>query len=436
MDTLLITVLMFSTILLLMLSGLPVAFILGSVGIVYAFFLWGPQALNITYFSTMDTMNSYILAAVPLFIFMGLVLQDSGVADDLFDTIHRWAGGIRGGLGMGTIAICAIFAAMVGIAGAATVSMGIIALPAMLKRHYDKKIAVGLIMAGGALGFLIPPSVMMVMYAFLSGASVGKLFAGGIFPGLMLATMYIIYIGVRCYLQPNIGPALSSDERFTLKKKVISLRGLVLPGVLVIVVMGLIFLGVTSPTEASGVGALGALVCAAIHRKLGWNLLKRTMKTSLKINAMCFWIVLAAIAFSKVFIGLGAPAMIQSVVSGLGLGPVSMLILIQLIFFLMGTFLGDITIMFITMPIFIPIALSLGIDLTYFGILFVVNMGIAYITPPYGMNLFYMRAVAPPEVTLGDIYRSVIPFVALQLVGLALLITFPQIIMWLPSLIF
>jgi len=436
MSPAIITILMFASVVLFMVIGVPISFILGGVGIGFGIWLWGPAASEIIYYSTMDLMYNFIFAAIPLFIFMGLVLQESGVAEDLFDTIHRWAGGLRGGLGMGTVAICAVMAAMVGISGAATVSMGIIALPAMVKRKYDKRIAVGLIMAGGALGFLIPPSVMMIMYAFLSGVSVGKLFAGGMLPGLMLATLYIIYIGVRCYFQPEMGPALPPEEKTTWKEKIIALRGIVLPVILIVVVLGFIFLGITSPTEASGVGALGALICAAVHRKLNWGLLKRAGLTTLRLSGMIFWITIAAIALGKVYTGLGAPQMVRETIAGLGLGPWGILIMMQLSFFIMGMFLDDIAILFIAMPIYIPIIVSLGFDPLWFAILYIINMQMAYLTPPYGFNLFYMRGVAPPEITMGDIYRSVIPFVILQAVGLAIIMIFPQVVLFLPGLIF
>jgi len=274
------------------------------------------------------------------------------------------------------------------------------------------------------------------MYAFLSGVSVGKLFAGGMLPGLMLATMYITYIGVRCYFQPEMGPPLPPEERTTWKEKIIALRGIVLPVILVVTVLGFIFLGVTSPTEASGVGALGALICAAVHRKLNWGLVKRAGLATLRLSGMIFWITIAAIALGKVYTGLGAPQMVRETMAGLGIGPWGILIMMQLSFFIMGMFLDDIAILFIAMPIYIPVIVGLGFDPLWFAILYIVNMQMAYLTPPYGFNLFYMRGVAPPEITMGDIYRSVIPFVALQALGLAMIMIFPQIVLFLPNLIF
>lgn len=436
MDPLIITALMFGSMLLLMALGVRLVYALGVVGLGFGLWLWGPAALELPYVATMSIVRSFILAALPLFLFMGFILQESGIADHLFETIHKWAGGIRGGLGIGTVAICALMAAMVGVTGAATVSMGIIALPAMRKRNYDKRIAVGLVMAGGALGFLIPPSIMMIMFAFISGVSAGKLFAGGVIPGLMLAIMYMIYIGVRCFLQPEIGPALPKEERATWREKFIALRGVVLPGLLIFTVLGFIFLGITSTTEASAVGAVGALICAAIYRKLNWDLVKKAGFTTLKVSGMVIWIIMGALTFSKVYTGLGATQMLQDILSGLAIGPWGILIIMQLSFFILGMFLDDAGILFICMPIYVPVIRSLGFDPVWFAILYVVNMQMAYLTPPYGFNLFYMRAVAPPDITMGDIYRSVIPFVALQAVGLVVIMIIPQIALFLPGLIF
>ena len=435
MKILIITVFMIVSMLSLMISGLPIAFVLGSIGIIFSFVLLGPSALDLVYSSTMDVMKNFLFIAIPLFIFMGLILRDSGIADDLFAAIHKWSGSIKGGLGMGTIVICAIIAAMAGVSGAATMSMGVIALPAMLQRKYDKRIAIGLVQAGGALGFLIPPSVMMIYYAFITGESVGQLFAAGIIPGLMLAGMYIIYIGIRCHFRPEMGPSLPLEERATWKEKLKMTRALILPAALVVLVLGSIFLGIASPTEASAMGAFGALMCAAIRRRFTWTLLKNTSLQTVKLAGFNFWMIIGAIVYSKVFTVMGATAMLKSAITGLDVNPWIILIIMQLSFFVLGTFLDDIAIIFICMPIYIPIITALGFDRVWFAILFIVNMQMAYLTPPYGINLFYMRAVVPKEIALGDIYRSVIPFVAIQAVGLAIIMLFPEIALFLPKLL-
>jgi tripartite ATP-independent transporter DctM subunit len=436
MNVLVMILLMVACMLLLMASGLPIAFVLGFVGIVFGLILWGPAALDLVYFSVMDVMKNFLLVAIPLFIFMGFRLRDSGIADDLFAAIHKWSGGIKGALGMGTVVICAIIAAMAGVSGAATMSMGVIALPAMLRRKYDKRIAIGLVQAGGALGFLIPPSVMMIYYAFITGESVGQLFAAGLIPGLMLAFMYIIYIGVRCHLQPEMGPSLPIEERADWKEKLKMTRSLILPIGLVVLVLGSIFLGVTSPTEASAIGAFGAILCAAIRGRLTWSLLKNSSLETVKLAGFHFWMITGAIVYSKIFTGIGATAMLKSAITGLEVSPWIVLIIMQLSFFVLGTFLDDIAIIFICMPIYIPIITALGFNPVWFAILFIINMQMAYLTPPYGINLFYMRAVAPKEISLRDIYRSVVPFVTIQALGLAIIMIFPEIALYLPRLLF
>lgn len=436
MDPFYITLIMFFSMFLLLGTGFPIAFILGSVGMLCGLIFWGPFSLELLYYATMEVMRNWVLIAVPLFLFMGYVLHESGVADDLFDAVVKWAGGLRGGLGIGTIAICAVMAAMAGISGAATLSMGVIALPAMLSRGYDKKIAVGLVQAGGALGFLIPPSMMMIYYAFISGDSVGRLFAGGVVPGILLAVMYILYIGIRCYFQPHVGPALPPDMRADLKSKLRATKSLILPGLVILVVMYCIFAGVTSPTEAAAVGAAGALFCAAVKGRLSWGLLKKTSIATLNLSGFTAWMIMAAVVFGKVYSGLGASAMIRSFITDLDMNPWLILIMMQASFFLLGMVMDDLAIMFLCMPIYVPIIKALGFNPIWFGILYVVNMQMAFLTPPYGVNLFYMKAVAPKNVTIGDIYNSVIPFVLLQFLGLLLLMLFPQLVLWLPDLVF
>lgn len=435
-DPLIITGLMFGVMMLLMAAGVPLTFALGIAAMGFAVWLWGVGGIEIMFHSAFGLANIFILVALPLFIFMGIVLERSGIGDSLFGMVHKVMGGVNGGLAMGTVLICAMIAAMVGVSGAATVSMAIIALPAMLKRGYDKRMITGTIQAGGALGFLIPPSVMMIMYAFLARVSAGKLFAAGLFPGLLLAVIYIIYIGIRCFFQPNLGPPIALGDRVNWRGKLISLKAVILPGSLIFLVLGLILLGVTSPTEASAVGAFGALICAAIYRNLTWQVLRESLMATTKVMGMLMWICITAVFFSKIYIGLGAQDLIQNLMATTALGPHSILILMLATYFILGMFLDDSAILFITIPLYVPLIVGLGFDPTWFGILFILSMQSAYLTPPFGYNLFYMRAVAPPEVTIIDIYRSVIPFVGLQIIGLILVVVFPQIAMWLPGIIF
>ena len=436
MSPFVVTAFMFLSMLLLMSTGLPVVYCLGSVGTLAAMFLWGEGALDILYFSTMELMNNLVLSAVPLFIFMGFILHESRIAKDLFDTVYLWAGRARGALGIGTVLICALMAAMLGVSSATVLSMGVIAVPAMLQRKYDRRLAVGIVQAGGALGFLIPPSTMMVMYSFLTGVSVGKLFAGGIIPGLMLAACYAIYIGVLAWLRPEVAPALSKEELPPLSVKLRSLASLILPLLLISSILGTIFVGLASPTEAAAFGAAGAVLCAAVKRRLSLQMLSDACRQTFSITGFAGYIIIAALVFSKVYTGLGATAMIKQVVLGLDPNPILIMAVIQLSFFLLGMFMDDIAILFMCMPIYLPIVVALGFDPVWFGILFVINMQMAYITPPYGLNLFYMKAVAPSEVTLLDIYRGAVPFILIQAAFLVLMMFFPEIITWLPNKIF
>lgn len=420
----------------LLLTGLPVTFVIGSVGVIFAYYLWGPGGLSMLIYPTYGFSLTFLLAAVPLFIFMGLMMQKSGIADDLFEAMHKWAGGLRGGMAVGTVFVCAIFAAMVGVSGAATVAMGLIALPAMLKKKYSKLLATGTIQAGGALGLLIPPSIPFLVYAFVAQQSAGMLFASGVLPGLLLCVLYTIYILVRSALQPEIAPAIPVGERATLKEKFRSLKGLILPFVVIGSVMGCVLLGITTITEASVIGAIGAILAAAIRGNLTWEMVQESLYRTAKVTAMVMWIALAAVCFGSIYTGLGAPQLVQDVFYGLGFGKWGILICMQLSFFILGMFLDDTAILFLTVPLYLPIVKELGFDPIWFGTLFVINMQMAFLTPPYGLNLFYMKGVVPKSITMGDLYQSVWPFVALQGVALAMVMIFPQIALWLPHALF
>ena len=431
----LITILMFVCLVLLLVTGLPLVFCLGAAAAIFAFFLWGPLAIAVLARSMFTYMNNFVLVCIPLFIFMAHMLERSGLADDLYTMMHNWFGPIRGGLAMGTVMICTVFAAMSGVSAAGTLTMGLIALPAMLKRGYSKDIATGCIAAGGALGVLIPPSVAFVVYCTLSVQSVGRLFMGGIFPGLLLSFLFILYIGIRCGLRPSQGPPLPPEERADWRAKAISLRAVILPILLVVGVLGSIFSGMATPTEAAAVGAFGSIVCAAVYRRLSWKGFKEAAYGSIQTTCMVMWIIGAAAAFASIYTGLGATELVRSTIEGLRVNPIVIIILMQLSLFILGMFLDPNGIMLITLPIYIPIVTALGFDLVWFGVLFVMNMEMAYLTPPFGWNLFYLKGVSPPGVTIQDIYRSIIPFVALQAIGLAIVLAVPNIAMYLPNLI-
>jgi len=316
------------------------------------------------------------------------------------------------------------------------VTMGIIALPAMLRRGYDKKLAMGSIMGGGALGILIPPSVVMVIYGLFSGESVGMLFMGGVFPGAILSALFCSYILIRSALQPKLAPSLPPEERVSWGEKLISLRAVILPILLVISVLGSIFLGIATPTEASAIGAFGAVVCAAVYRTLNWQMFKEAVYRTLRLSGMVIWIVFGAKCFASVYISLGAVELSSQIIEALPVGRWVILIGIQFTFLILGCFLDSAGIIMICTPVYVPIIKALGFDPIWFGILFVINMEMAFLTPPFGYNLFYMKGVAPKGITIGDIYRSIIPFVLLQATGLILVMIFPQLALWLPNMMF
>ncbi|WP_028468351.1 TRAP transporter large permease [Neptunomonas japonica] len=436
LDPLLVTAGMFCSMLVLLAMGAPLTWALLTVGTGSAYFLWGPAGLELMAHSAFGAMDNFLLVALPMFIFMGLMLQRSGITDDLFEMINKLMGGVPGGLGMGTVIVCAIIAALAGVSGAATVSLGIIALPAMLKRGYDKKLVTGTIMAGGALGFLIPPSVLMIVYAFLARESVGKLFAAGLMPGLMLAGIYMLYIYLFAKKNPEKAPPIPLEERVSGFGKIKALKALVLPGILIGTVLGFIVGGVTSPSEASAIGAAGSLICAAIYRTLNMKMLKEVLMSTTQLMGMLIWITVAAVFFSKVYIGLGAGSLLTELVEDANLSPYWVIIAMLVTYFVLGMFLDDFAIVFITVPLFVPIVQELGFDTVWFAVLFIISMQTAYLTPPFGYNLFYMRSVAPPSITIYDLYKAVIPFIILQVIGLALVVAFPQIALWLPGVIF
>ncbi len=432
----LLTLLFFLSLFVFLALGLPISFVLGGVSVIFLYFTWGPQSFYMVAAQVWGTMNKFTLIAIPLFIFMAMILERSGMADALYDMMYIWFGPLRGGLAIGTVVICAIFSAMCGISGAAVVSMGTIALPSMLKRNYDKYLAVGCINSGGGWGILIPPSVPMILYALLSGESVGKLFAGGVIPGLMLLVLVSGYILIRSYLQPHLGPALPPEERGDWKKKMISLKAVILPIVTVVLVLGSIIIGVTTPTEASALGVLGALVSSLIYRKLTWKVINEASIRTIKLTGMVMWIIFGAYCYCSAYQGMGAPQLIQHLTQYIPGGPWGTIIFMQIIIFLLAMLLDPAGIMMLVIPVFLPLIKAYGFDPLWFGILFIINMEIGYMTPPFGFNLFYMKALVPPSITMADIYRSVVPFTIVETTGLVLVMIFPKIALWLPYKVF
>ncbi len=429
----LLSILFFGSLLVFLVLGLPLAFVLGGVSMIFIYFTWGPEAFYMVAAQTWGAMNKFTLVAVPLFIFMAMILERSGVAKGLYEMMYLWFGPVAGGLAIGTVVICAIFSAMCGISGAAVVSMGTIALPSMLERQYDKELALGCINSGGGWGILIPPSVIMILYALISGESVGRLFAGGVFPGLLLLILVSSYIAIRCYFQPRLGPALPREERGDWRRKITALRAVILPIGIVFMVLGSIIGGVTTPTEAAAMGVLGALISALVYRQFSWGLMKEAAMRTLKLTGMIMWILFGAYCFSAAYHGMGANQLMDNVMQHIPGGPWGTIIFIQITIFLLAMVLDPAGIMMITVPVFLPVVKAHGFDPLWFGILFVINMEIGYMTPPFGFNLFYLKGIVPPDITMGDIYRSVIPYTLVESAGLVLVMIFPQIAIWLPN---
>ncbi|MBU58331.1 MAG: TRAP transporter permease DctM/Q [Alcanivorax sp.] len=431
-----ITLLFFGSLLFFLVLGLPLTFVLGGVSVIFLYFTWGPDAFYMVASQIWSTMGNFTLVAIPLFVFMAMLLERTGVAKDLYRMMYLWWGGLRGGLAIGTLAICAIFAAMCGISGAAVVAMGTIALPSMLERGYDKRMVLGCINTGGGWGILIPPSILMILYSLITGVSVGQMFAAGVLPGILLMVLTCAYIIIRCYFQPELAPALPKEERASWGEKMAALRAVILPILIVVMVLGSIIRGVTTPTEAAAMGVLGALISALVYRRMSWELLRDAAVRTFKLTGMIMWILFAAHAFSAAYQSMGAQEMIQGLITGIPGGPWAIIITMMLIVFLLAMVLDPVGIMLITLPVFLPIVKALGFDPVWFGILFVINMEIGYMTPPFGFNLFYLKGVVPPSITMKDIYVSVIPFVLVEVVGIALIMMFPEIATYLPDLFF
>lgn len=431
-----IVLLMFAGLFVGIFFGFPTAFVLGGLSMVSGLLFLGPEVFGFFVVRLEGVMKSYTLLAVPLFLFMGVFIEKSGIAERLFSSLYLLLGGLRGGLGISTIAISALFAAATGVVGASEITIGLMALPAMLARNYDKSMACGSVCAGGTLGILIPPSIMIVIYGPIAGLSVGKLFLGAIIPGLLLATMYIIYIAVRCYLKPEEGPPMPTEERAVpLKRKLFLLSTSILPpAVLIFAVLGSIFFGIAAVTEAAAVGAIASIVLAAAYGRLNFSLMKEACIQTLQITSMILMIAVAAAFFSTVFVAIGGDEVISGLFLNLPFGRWGILFSIMILLIILGMVIDWIGIVFIVVPLITPIGNALGFDPIWFALLVMVNLQISFLTPPFAYSIFYLKGITPPEVSTTDIYRGVIPFVGLQIIGLALCVIFPKLITFLPSL--
>ncbi len=432
----LLILIMFGSLLALLMAGLPLAFVTGGLAIIFLFILGDTDTLNIVPSRIFPLMTDYQLSAIPLFIFMAAMLERAGIINDMFSVIYKLLGGLKGGLASATIIASTILAAMVGVVGAAVVTMGIIALPAMLQRQYDTKIAMGSIMAGGTLGILIPPSILAIIYAVVADQSVGELFVGAVIPGLMLSGMYIAYVTIRSYINPTLGPPIPVEERISVKEKFSLMGKMAAPILLIVVVFTVLFSGAATPVEAAGIGTFGSFIVAALHGQLDWRTVREACITTLKASSMVIWIMFGATIFVGLYVLEGGQQFVTNALEATGLGRWGILILMMVILVILGMFLDWVGILLLAVPIFVPIIKDLGFDPLWFGVLYLVNMQMSFLSPPFGYALFYLRGVAPKSIPMSDIFKAALPFLALQLFGLSLLMIFPKIITWLPSIVY
>ncbi|OEY65578.1 TRAP transporter large permease [Marinobacter sp. X15-166B] len=444
-----LTYLMFGSLLVALMMGLPLAFVTGGLGVAFIYLVGDALMLNLVPSRIFPMMTNSDLAAIPLFIFMASMLERAGLIEEMFTVVYKWMGGLSGGLAMATILASTILAAMVGVIGAAVVTMGIIALPAMLKRGYDHQIALGSIMAGGTLGILIPPSILAILYAVVAQQSVGELYLGAVIPGLLLSGMYIFYVLVRTWINPQLGPPVAESERISLGQKLLLLKDLVAPLILVMLVLGLLFGGVATPVEAAGIGSFGAVLVAWKHGAFSVSTLREASVTTAKATAMVLWIMFGASIFVGFYILQGGQSFITATILGTGLSPYGILFLLMILLVVLGMFLDWVGILLLAVPIFIPIVKALTFDglfglpavpgedvVLWFGVLYLVNMQMSFLSPPFGYALFYIRGVCPPDISMGTIFRSSLVFLALQALGLMLCVVFPALVTWLPNLVY
>jgi tripartite ATP-independent transporter DctM subunit len=435
----LIALLIFASMMAMLLTGQRIFGAIGGVATVFALLLWGEGAEGMPFHASFVLLNWYPLLTLPLFIYMGYMFSESGIASDLYRMFHVWMGPIDGGLAVGTIGLMTAVAAMNGLSVAGMAIGASLALPEMLKRKYDKVMISGVIQAGSSLGIMIPPSVVLVLYGMIARQPVGHLWMAGVLPGFLLASLFLLYILIRCKLQPHLGPALPLEERqeITWGEKFRLLKAGIVPLVIIFSMTGLFLMGITSLVECSAAGAAATTLAALVKGRLSRRVLDETLRNTLSVSCMFMWVILAALCFSAVFDGLGAVHALESLfLEKWHLSPIGVIVMMQITYLLMGMFLDDTAMLIIVAPLYVPLVIKLGFDPIWYGVLYTITCQIAYLTPPFGYNLFLMKAMAPDEVTLADIYRSIIPFVLVMIVGLAIVMLFPQIALWLPNLYF
>lgn len=429
-----ILLLMFGGLTVFMLTGLPIAFVLGGLSLLFTVTLWEPNAVIVIVLQIYDTMKSEALLAIPLFILMACILQRSGVIEDLYKAMELWFGRLRGGLAIGTVIICVMMAAMTGVVGAAVTAMGILALPEMLRRGYKPELALGTICASGTLGILIPPSVLTIVYAVTAQISIGQMLIAGIVPGILLASLYIGYIVVVGWLKPEWVPIDRSMRSASWGEKLLSLRTLVFPILLIVLILGSIFFGIATPTESAAVGVGGALLPALFKRSVNLGMLRAVGAETLKASAMILWITLGAKAYVAIFTGLGGADTLLQFIQGLEVNRWLILGAMMLLLIFLGTVLDELGIILLTVPVFLPIVRLLGFDELWFGVLYAITIQMGYISPPFGYTLFYIKGTLPKNIGMSAVYRGILPFFGLQVVGLLICAAFPDLVTYLPRL--
>lgn len=433
-----VVILLFVVMLVLLFLGVPVTMVIGGLSTVgMIVFGGGLQNLGIMVSQIYNQMASFTTVAIPCFIFLGVILEKTGIAAEAFDLLYKILGRIPGGLAVSSVLVCTLFGAMTGTAGASVLAMGIIALPAMLDRGYNKHMSLGAVAAGGCLGPIIPPSVLMVLYGLFTDESIGQMFAGGVFSGIFISLCFCIYIVIRSCIQKDCGPAIPKEERASAKEILKASKGLIAPIILIVIVLGSIFGGIATPTEAAAVGCVGVLVIAVIRRDLTWKIFKETTFKTVELSAMVVWIIYVSSMFSALLTKVGANKVITSVITGLDAPRWVILFAVMILMIILGMFMDPGAIIMITMPILQPIMVhELGYDSLWFGVLMVIIMVIGYISPPFGFNLFYLKQIVPEGVTMGDIYRGAIPYFLIMCVCAFLFVAFPGLITWLPRLVY
>ena len=423
-------------VLLIIVLGMPIAFATGLIAVVFCAVFADLDSLAIVTFRTYGFVNSYVLLSVPMFLMMASILDKSGVAHDLYDALKIWAGRVPGGVGVMTLIAASVMAAMTGIIGGGVILLGLVALPQMLRLRYDSKLAIGIVCAGGSLGTMIPPSLVLVFYGLTTSTSIGDLFVASTIPGIMLAVIYIAYVLIRCGINPKLGPPAPAELRdIPFTAKLAALKKVILPLFIIFSVLGSIYSGLTSVSEAAAMGVAGVIIAAAIRRTLHWTMIRDSLFTTMSTCGLLIWLSIGANAMVGVYNLLGGITYLKSIMTGLPFAPIVVILLMMAILLLLGMFMDWFSIMLLTMPVFAPTVTALGYDLIWFGVLFNVNMQVGYLSPPFGQAAFYLKSVAPPEISLNHIFASVLPFIALQIVGLLVVLFVPDVALFLPRLL-